>query len=369
MFNFFQKKAAGLDISDHSIEIISLQGSIENPRLLSLARRVLGAGIIEDGKIINKEELKKYLKELIEKPRFGRLATRKIVFSPPESRSFISIFKIPSNLKKEKESKEIEVRASQTIPYSLPELYYDYKIREGEGGFKEVLFGAAPKKLVDDYLEIFKSCQLQPLILELESESLARALIQEKEPEPILIADIGARTTNLSIFDPRGLRLSVSMPIAGNGFTRAIAEKLKISQEEAENLKKKIGLNPKKEKGRVFLILQKEISKIIGEINNVCQYFSKKERKEIKKIILAGGSSGLVYLSDYLGQNLAKEVKILDPWDKINIDILKKKEYFKKALEIRPILYSTVIGSALRRLLKKPTEAGLNLLSKTKGRK
>jgi len=365
MFNLLEKKSVGLDISDYSIEVVSLGGSIKNPRLLSLGRITLEEGIVENGKILNKEKLEKHLKGLIKNPKFGELKTRKIIFSLPESRSFIQIFKIPSDLKKEGEEEEIKSQIAQTIPYPLEALYFDYKIKEGIN-FKEILLGAVPKKIVNDYLEIFKSCQLQSVILEIESESLARSLIDKKQ-KPVLIADIGARTTNFSVFDENGLRLSVSTPIAGNKFTRVLAEKLKISKEEAENLKIKIGLNAKLKKGRIFLILQKEIYNIIKEINKVFNYFQKKEQKEITKIILIGGSANLPCLKDYLSQNLEKEVVIGDPWVKINIDILRKKEYFKKALEISPILYSTVIGSALRGLIKKPEEAGLNLLPK--GRK
>ena len=51
MFNFFQKKAFGLDISDYSIEIISLGGSIERPKLLAMGRTILEPGIVENGKI------------------------------------------------------------------------------------------------------------------------------------------------------------------------------------------------------------------------------------------------------------------------------------------------------------------------------
>ncbi|MDO8504217.1 MAG: hypothetical protein Q7S60_06095, partial [bacterium] len=58
-------------------------------------------------------------------------------------------------------------------------------------------------------------------------------------------------------------------------------------------------------------------------------------------------------------------VEIGDPWVRINIDILKKKEYFKEALEINPILYSTVVGAALLGLSKNPEKAGINLLSRS----
>lgn len=364
MLNLFKKQALGLDISDYSIELISLEGSFEKPRLLAMGRKMIDQGIVKEGKILNKEKLKKSLEELISQPKFGKIKTRKLIFSLPESKSFIQIFKIPSDLGEKKEKEEIESQISQIIPYQLAELYFDYIIREA-ADFKEVLLIAAPKEIVDDYLTLFESCKLEALELEVESESLARSLILPSEEEKTtLIIDIGARTTNFIIFDETGLRLSISSPLAGNWLTQILMDKLKISKEKAEDLKKTIGLNPKKEQGRIFLILQKEISKIIEEANKIIEYFQKKEGKEIQKIILAGGTATLPYLLEYFSQNLEKEVIIGDPWTKINIDILGGKKYFKKALEVNPLFYSTVIGSALRGLAKNLEEAGSNLLPK-----
>lgn len=365
MLNFFGQKPFGLDISDYSIEIVSLGGSEKNPRLLAMGRIILEAGLVEDGIIRDKEKLKKYLCSLIEKPEFGKLKTKRIIFSLPESKSFIYVLPIPSALGKKKEEEEIKSQIEKIFPYSLKELYFDYKIRKGTD-FAEILIVASPQKIIEDYLEIFKNCQLQPIALEIESESLARSLASE-EKEPFLIADIGARTANFSVFDEIGLRLSISLPIAGNRFTQALSEKLKVSLTEAENLKRKIGLNPDLKEGKVFLILQGEIQKIIFEIEKIDSYFQKKTKREIKKIILAGGSASLPHLADYLTENLEKPTVISDPWLKIDIDILRRKEYFKKALKINPLLYAAAIGSGLRGLTKKPETVGLNLLSK--GRK
>lgn len=355
---FFRKPPFGLDISDYSIEAISLTGPYTNPKLLAMGRTILEQGIVEDGKILKKERLKNSLQGFLKDLKFGKIKTDRFIFVLPESRCFIHILELPENLKKPEISEFIKLQANQVFPYSPKELYSDFQIQN-----KEALLIATPKKIINDYLEIFRDLGLRPLVFENESSSLARAFILE-EKEPVLIADIGARTTNFSVFDDNRLRLSISLSVAGNKLTQALSEKLNISREKAENLKKEIGLNPKLQKGKVFLILQKEIYNIIKEVNKILDYFQKKEKKEIKKIILAGGSANLPGLKEYLDQNLQRPVIIGAPWVKINIDVLKKKEYYQKALKINPLLYSTAIGSALRGLIKKPEEAGINLLPK-----
>lgn len=366
MFNFFQKPF-GLDVSDYSVEIISLAGTVEKPRLLAMAGTVLEPGVVDNGIILNKEKFKNSIENMIKNPDFGSIKTKKVIFSVPESKTFIHIFKLPQGLKKQEECEFIKSQAEKTFPFPLSELFFDFRILDevfsSEIGVKEkeVLMIATPKKIINGFLEALKNCKLQPLALSVESESLALALISNQE-SPVLIADIGNRTSNFSVFDKKGLRISVSFEIAGNSFTQVISEKLKISLKEAEFLKRKIGLNPQLKKGKILLILQKEIQAIIRQIREIENYFREKENKEIKKIILAGGSATLPNFSEYLSENLEKKVVIGDPWGKINIDILKNKKYFKKALQINPVLYSAAVGSALRGLNANLQKTGINLI-------
>ncbi len=355
---FFKTPPFGLDISDNSVEMISLKGSFKNPRFFAMGRRVLKPGIVEDAKILNKEVLKKILLGLIKFPEFGKIKTNKFIFSLPESKTFTLIFKLPKDLTKKKQLDFIKSQVNQNLPFRAEDLYLDFRINT-----KEVFLVAAAKKIVNDYLEFFKSLGFYPLAIETESESFGRSLIQDSD-EAVLIVDIGARTTNFSIFDAKKLRFSSSFEIAGNKFTECLIDGLKISLNEAERLKKRNGLSPKAKKGRVFLILQKEIQAIVLEIRDIEKYFQKKENKEIKKIILTGGSAMLPILPRYLEENLEKPVIIGEPWTKINIDVLRKKQYVKKALNVNPILYTICIGSALRGLMKDSKQAGINLIKK-----
>jgi len=352
MLNFFQK-FIGLDISDYSIEILSLTGSKENPEILAMSRKILNPGIIEEGKILNKESFKMVLEDLISNPQFGKIKTKKIIFSLPESKSFVHIFEPPKGLKKNELPDFIKSQVCQIFPFSLEEIYFDYQMRENF-----ILLAAIPKEIVNEYLEIFKICRLQPIIL--ENESMAWSRVFGEKEKTILIADMGAKTTNLVLFEEGELKLSFSMEIAGNKFTRVISDKLNIPFKRAEDIKRRVGLNPELEGGKIFFILQKEVLEIIEEIRKIENYFRQKTGEEIEKIILIGGSALLPYLLDYLSENLEKKVLVGDPFQKINVGILKE------TLKIEPIFYSTAVGLALRGLEKNPENAGINLIKEVK---
>lgn len=361
MFNFFSKSSIGIDISDRSIEAVSLGGRAESPRLLAMGRAILEPGVLENGRIMDKEKLKNSLLGLIKKPNFGSIRTKKIVFSVPEPKIFIHILKMPEDLKEQDKIEFIRFQASQTFPYLLKDLYFDFKISG-----TEVLISAASKAIVNDFLEVFKSCGLQTLAVGIESENLARSLIfNQNAGDPVVIADVGTKTTGFSIFDKGELKISISIEVAGDKFTQSISEKMGVSPKDAESLKKEIGLNPEPKQGKVFLILQNEIQEIIQEIKKIRLYFKEAEGREIRKIILAGGSSTLPYFAEYLNDNLEIPVVIGDPWVRINIDILKRKEYLKEALGINPIFYAAAIGSALKGLTNNPEKDGINLIKNT----
>ena len=359
MFNLYKKNFLSFNISDYSIEMISLAGSSDSPKVKVLGRRLLEKGIVEKGKILNKEKLRNTIIELIKNPDFGLVKTKKIILSLPESKTLFCEIFLPAGLEKEELVNFVKKEAEQTFPYLKEEIFLDFKINNNK-----VLLFAFPKKMADDFIEVFKSCGLEPIIFEPESEALSRSLVK-KSKENILIVDIGAENTEFIFFSGGFLKLTISIEIAGSSFTRALSENLKVSLEEAEKIKEDFGLSPEREQGKIFLVLQKEAREIVNEIKKIEDYLRNKENQIIERITLTGGSALLPYFSEYLIENLQKSVVLGSPLDSINTEELPNRETFKT----KSIIYSTVIGSALRGLEKKPERAGINLISDKESQK
>jgi len=164
------------------------------------------------------------------------------------------------------------------IPFNLNDVYWDYIIAPPDWKrAKEVrvLYAACLKQVIDRYLEVLRLVEADPVVLSLEASSLARALIarptnglamrqdilQSDNSGAVMIADIGAQTTTVSVFSPEAILLiSVMIPIAGQYFTDKIADVLKISMAEADHQKKQIGLvDQSNQKTEVPQILKTEI--------------------------------------------------------------------------------------------------------------
>ena len=307
--SLFIKSTFGLDISDYSIEALQLK---KNGRILAFARVVLEPDIVKDGNILNKEKLGEKINQVISK---AKIKSKRVVLSLPESKVFIHNFSGKKN---------IEQEAAKTIPWKTEQIY---------SAIVNDFYVCVPRNIIDDYVEVLKKNNLKPVVFEIEAIALARAL----KAKECLIIDVGARTTNLSIFDKKGnIKLSGSVNKAGNHFTKAISEKLKVSLEKAKELKEKYGLDESKRSGRVMLILQKELQPIIEEIKKIIAFYPEK----ITKVLLVGGSAKMPKISNYFSSNLGLEVKI------------GKSPILKQS-----VLFNTVIGLALRNPKK-----GINLL-------
>jgi len=391
VLNLFKKQPPiGIDISDYSIEVLQLT---KGRKVLAYGRILLEEGIVKDGLILQKQKLVEKIKEVLRYTRPNRLEISKklrVILSLPESKTFIYYFELPGELEGENLKQKIFEEASKIVPFGPQEIYWDYlrildsnsflkknkknKEENKEKGLQRILYVGALREIVDSYIEVMELVGLDLIVLDIEADSLSRALLPGKVVttyfekfvnylekfiyglEDSMIIDIGARTTNVSIFNKDGvLNLSIVIPIAGNHFTKAIAQKLGKNKEEAELLKRNFGFDEEKLDNKVLPILQLLFQKIIRELKKAIEYYEEKVGREIKKIILAGGSSLLPKIDKYIEANLEKRVILGSPLDRI-----KNKDVFD--IEVPAILFANVVGLALRGVYD--INKGINLLSR-----
>lgn len=351
----------GLDISDASIEALELKKSFGKVKLIGYARTNLPEGIIRDGIILKKKELGEAIQKLLVNAKPKAIKSQEVILSLPESRVFTHVFKFPSNLNFKQIVRVLQFEVPNALPISFEEVYFDFFVLEKRKDEQEVFFVAVPKKVVDDLTEVMQSIGLKPKVFDMESASLARAL--GKEAENSVIVDIGARTTIVSIFNKRGIRFTTNIAVAGNFFTKTIAQKLKIKWEEAEKLKKFCGLVLKDGRcraGQVFLIIQSVLQPILREIQSAIKFYEGKTGQKIKKIILCGGSAMMPNIAEYFKENLGLEVMVGSPYLAPKIKIEKEK--------INPLLLN-VFGLAMRGIEKHPEQLGINLSGIAKEKK
>lgn len=353
------KKIFGLDISDRSIEALLLaKPFFGKPTIVSYARSLLAHGIVENGEIKNSEILAAAIVDLLKSADPKAIKTPYCILSIPESQVFTTIFKMPAGLKKKEILNTIPYQAEEIIPYKIDDIYFDFKSIDRYDTTQDVFYVAVPKNIVDSYVELLKKINLKPLAFDLESISLARALLNTTtKSQGKLLIDIGGRVTNFNIFDKNGIRANFEDKIAGNSLTKVISTALKIPLKEAEKIKLQSSFNPKTDQEKkVTEALKAQFKKIVAQGQKLIKFFKEETGRDIDEVILAGGSVLLDGIDQFFADQFKIKADIGSPFSKI----LDPKNIFK--FKKSDVIFANVAGLALRAVQKDPVNGDINLL-------
>lgn len=293
--------------------------------------------IIIEGIISEPEKLAEVLKKTFAKPPWGKITAERVIASLPESRIFTRIIDLP-NLKDKDLKEAIDYEVQQSIPVSPDDLYVDWQIIAEDPKTITIFLAAAPKSIVNSYVQLFDILKLEPLAIEMSLAADARAMVSNKEKvEPVIILDIGDQSSNVAIFDDN-LRITGSHPIGGGTIKNVLIEKLGLTPQNAyRRIREGIKTDNPETK-----VIKDEIDKIITEVNKTTQYFKEKSGYDKQmEIILCGGLGFMPGLTDFLKEN-GYESKVGNPW--VNISIYPIKPVPKEEVPG----YATAIGLCLR---------------------
>ena len=306
--------AFGLDIGDRSIKAVYIKKNSSKFCLESFGSINVPTDILNKGIISNVEELSNIIKKLIKNCSPKPIQTKYVHACLPETHTFIKMITI-----KKMDEKEIGAHIRDILPNYIPleqnESYIDWQIIETNEKNNEslnILVGAVPKTTADAYTEMLLKANLIPVSLQIEAEAISRAIKHDNDDKTetscFAIIDIGATRSSFILIDNKTIQFAVSLPTAGVEITQIIAQKLKISLEEAEKAKKMFGMDKKKCEGSVAKILDQEILELAQNIQKNNNFYIEhfKGAKPISSIILCGGGANLINLKESLKFNLPK---------------------------------------------------------------
>lgn len=314
------KNTLAINFSDHSLEAVELAMEKGTYSVKAYGRKLLDVGVIEDAKIIQPDKLKAALQELLAQAKPEAITLREVAITLPESKIFTEILTLPRSLDRRQVPAAVFSQAKETIPLDVDVMAADYTPVGHNKDFVEYLFAATYSALVDEYVEFFRSLQMKVTLLSMESLALGAAVIDSKEAAVVMTIDIGARTTIASVFVNGVLRESININIAGNNITAALAEKLKINLAEAEEQKIRRGLGSDGGDGSTMLVIQGQLQPLKDELAVFIKYFESKSGQSIQRLVLAGGTSSLIGLAEYLSSNLGLPIVQAQAISKFHID-------------------------------------------------
>ncbi len=367
-----QDSFLGIDLGMDSIKIVELKNEGGRARLVTYGYTDEILKVPQNGFLSDPNNAVKMINSVCKKAR--TISNRVIAALPVSSifSSIISLHNVPlKDVKKPKNlASFVQWEAKKIIPMPIEEMVLDWKIlnykqavetpAEGAPVPKEkqkapeeeekiktlpILLTAAPKNLVNNYIDIFKKCKFILLSLETESFAMVRSLVGN-DTSVIMLVDIGSVNTDISIIKEGIPYLTRSINIGGNTITRKLSENLNIGIEEAEQLKKDIGIVMDSDSSTQRL-MENLLSPIINEIRYCFDVFKSQEgfTGNVEKIILSGGGALLPNLPEYFMQQTRLRAYIGDPWARVIYPS-----------ELKPVLdniatkFSVPVGLAMREI-------------------
>ena len=319
-----KKDIVGIDIGTRSVKIVQLKKAGRNTKLVGYGQVAVPENYVIEGIVAEPEKLAKLLTEYFKNGVWGKINAKRVCTSLPESRIFSRTISLPHLSNKDLED-AVNWEAGQTIPMAMTDLYIDHQVigpSEDDPKNDELIYAAAPKAIVNSYIQLFSIMGLQLESIETSLTAIIRAIIPKKNMNQVtLVIDIGGQTTNLAVFD-RVIRVTGSTLIGGDHLTYRISQALGISEKDAEKVKKE---KNEKDKDNIRKSVESEIGEIVKEAQRIIKYYEDKNKKshKVEKVLICGGSAGLVTLDEILAEKLGIPTVVGNPWENISVYPIK----------------------------------------------
>lgn len=329
-FLSLKPKAFGLDIHDQSIKLVQLKKSGRNFKLLSFNEVKIEPGIIDEGVIKNEDELVKIIKKACHSVRGKRLNTKYVVASLPEAKGFLQVIQMPK-MAEEELRMAVPYEVENYIPLSADDVYLDFQVVPPlfeKQNTLDVLIVALPKKIVDSYVCCLKKSGLVPYVLEIDSQAIARVLLNDgEECHSLVVLDFGEGSTDFIVFSNDSVRFTASIPIVFSQLIDALSKKMDIDYSKAEKLITKYNIfQDKGEQSKEILsAVTPLINSLIEQVEKYLNFYQEHAfdhnfsvtDKQIEKIIISGGGAMLKGLPEFLSKKLKIPVHFGDLRDSL----------------------------------------------------
>ena len=255
------------------------------------------------------------------------------------------------NMPEEQLYESINFEAEQYIPFDINDVNLDFQIlgdSEQNPNQMNVLLVAAKKDMVNEYINLIDMVNLNLGIIDIDAFALQNIyeLNYEAKGDNVALIDIGASKTSVNILKNNTSVFMRDVSLGCNQINNRIVSIVNCSMSEAEEIKlgnkaDKLSADELKE------IRSSVVSDWSDEIRRALDFFySTNPDEEIKQIVLSGGGANIKEFRELLALQSSAEVKIINPFERFEIDNHLDSDYLKQMAPQAAI----AMGLAIRRL-------------------
>jgi len=250
----------GLDIGTQQIKVVEVRPSKRGLVVSALGIAPTPVGIMQNNIITDPRLMGQTVKQLL---RESGITARRVTGSVAgQSAVVVRIIEVPKMTDAElKETMKWEVE--RHVPFAPSETMIDYQpldigAPDDANPNMEVLLAVAQQDIINNFVDTVFAAGLDPIAIDIEPLATGRGLLDVVNGEPlkrsmyasameapyeagretVAVVNIGASNTDISIFSDGQLAFPRPLPLAGDSLTRAIAEMMGYTLDQAERIKR-----------------------------------------------------------------------------------------------------------------------------------
>lgn len=297
-------RSVGLEIDSGMVRAVEAAGSPGATRLINMAGAPVPDGAVEEGIIMQPEEVGMALSKLWSR---GPIKSRSVMLGISNQSVLVRYATIPK-VPPDKLANVIRFHAQEHLPIPLESVVLDHMV-VGETVIEdntvlEVLLVAARRDMLQSFLEALEVAKLEPADIDVSTLTLMRVLPEAALKRAIAVVNVANGLSNILISvqgSPRMARLvSVKLKDLADGFNCALKDVVQVS---AENI-------PEHQ-----AIYSAWTSNLINETRSSITYYQNQENAhELEAILINGRGALLKGIAAEMQQALGLPVRVINPF-------------------------------------------------------
>lgn len=381
---YHDKPIFGLDIGHSTLKCVQLVPTNNGHTVSGYGFTSFSERSIKDGVVVDPTDIAKAAYKLLTEQIIGGLTTNRIATAIPVAKTYTRIINVPQASRGQLEQ-AVRLEVEQYVPVPPDDLYIDYEVTydnpDEPDTDLEVLMVAAPRAVVDSYIDLFDMLGLEVAMVETSLISSVRGVTnslrsstnsdskkdtdskkkkndstkdsnskkdakdkenEEPQSQGTLLMDMGAKSTDLSIFDST-IRVTGTIEKGGDTITKAISDSFKITERQAHTLKSRFGIRDSKHKAKIMTALKPTLEDLIREVRKMQRYYKSRSQSggDIGTAVILGGGANLPGMAELIEKETKIKTTVCDPWQNISFDKLQEPH------QLETTMYTTAVGLAL----------------------
>ncbi|ACJ33010.1 type IV pilus biogenesis protein PilM [Anoxybacillus flavithermus] len=194
-----KNKVGNIVIKDHVIRYVELKQ--KQPLVLHTCEEwPLPEGIVRDGKIVDEEQLTHIMEQCVD---MWKMKHRRIRFLVPDPLVVVRNIPLPKDIAHEDIRSYLFMEIGASIPLPFEDAVFDYTVLEKTKEALHVLLFAAPETNVMQYVELFETVKLKPIVADISPLSLYRLFYHfhlANDVDHFLFVQFDLSSLNVSVF-------------------------------------------------------------------------------------------------------------------------------------------------------------------------